>query len=88
MSQVSNCSDDLYKLMMDCWRDTPEQRPDFKDVLERLIDVASDKKKKEVIDLKKSTEEEIQSSDDYGISLNASQNVYKQEYSDDLLSEL
>lgn len=29
MPQPDNCPEELYKLMLQCWKDNPEQRPTF-----------------------------------------------------------
>jgi hypothetical protein len=83
MAQVPSCPDALYKLMMDCWKEDPAERPDFKEVLENLVGIDSEKTEVELSD-----SNEISQSDDYGLSENECQSEYKLEYSDDLLNEL
>ena len=34
--KLSQCSDELYEVMLNCWKDDPVDRPNFKGVLERL----------------------------------------------------
>lgn len=45
MEKVAICTDDLYKLMLDCWKENPAERPDFMQVLERLQEIAQEKKR-------------------------------------------
>ena len=40
MPKVTSCSEKLYDLMMDCWKEDPADRPNFMEVLERLQDIA------------------------------------------------
>ncbi|XP_075261730.1 uncharacterized protein LOC142353383 isoform X2 [Convolutriloba macropyga] len=38
MEQPSTCSDTLYNMMIGCWRENPEERPDFPSLLTSLSD--------------------------------------------------
>ncbi|XP_073246813.1 platelet-derived growth factor receptor beta-like [Porites lutea] len=36
MEQPNTCSDEMYKLMLDCWRDDPNERPAFSEMIPTL----------------------------------------------------
>jgi hypothetical protein len=36
MPKAPECSDEMYKLMMDCWEDDPSKRPTFVEILGKL----------------------------------------------------
>jgi hypothetical protein len=42
MLKPENCPDILYDMMKDCWQRSPEQRPSFLDLCERLLPQATE----------------------------------------------
>jgi len=36
LERPENCSDTLYELMLHCWENDPEDRPDFDDIYRKL----------------------------------------------------
>uniref|UniRef100_T1J319 receptor protein-tyrosine kinase n=1 Tax=Strigamia maritima TaxID=126957 RepID=T1J319_STRMM len=43
MEKPDNCSDELYKIMMLCWKDNPHERPPFKELTNKLDFMLQDK---------------------------------------------
>ncbi|RWS31997.1 heartless-like protein [Leptotrombidium deliense] len=39
MEKPSGCSNELYSLMLSCWRDSPDERPSFKEIVDTLDDI-------------------------------------------------
>jgi len=37
LPQPVNCPDELYQLMMKCWKENPEERPTFRQLLSDLL---------------------------------------------------
>ena len=37
LEKLPQCPDDLYKLMTECWREAPNERPTFKEILNSLL---------------------------------------------------
>ena len=44
MSQVDECPTSLYQIMRMCWQFTPNDRPNFTQIIERLEKAMSEKK--------------------------------------------
>lgn len=42
MEKPKNCSDDLYRIMRSCWRESPHQRPSFKNLVEKFDKMLQD----------------------------------------------
>lgn len=36
LHRPDNCTNELYDIMMQCWHENPDERPDFKNLVKRL----------------------------------------------------
>ena len=37
LPQPKNCLPELYQLMLDCWKENPDNRPEFSECVSRLV---------------------------------------------------
>ena len=40
--KLADCPDHLYELMLLCWKQDPSERPQFKDILDKLVAIQAD----------------------------------------------
>lgn len=49
MEKPAFCSDEIYQLMMDCWKANPADRPQFSVILSRLEQIINNQKQTSVV---------------------------------------